>query len=183
MALACCQLLRLAVDPREQSLPPPLRLCLSPPLRLSHGTGTLRWEHSDSPPLRLAADPREQSLWPPQRSLPRMLLGQRLLLLLLRSASPEGELILSLTRLPPSPLLAHHLPILLLDAQRPGTHTSKRPPPTKDKSGCLMLSSREQSLSPPLLLAAAVLGAARCPRVSSLRLFVWLGKGGSVASD
>jgi hypothetical protein len=152
MALARCQLVRLAADPREQSLLPPLRLCRSPPLRLSHGTGSQR--SVLLPPLRQAADPREQSLSPPQRSLPRMLLCLRLLLLFVQWASPESWMLLPLPRLPPSLLLALHLPILLLDAQRPGTHTR-----------------------------SAVLGAASCPRVSSLRLIVWVGKGGIGASD
>ena len=62
MLLARCQLLRLAADPREQNLSPPLRLCLSWPLRLSHGTGTGRWEQSVSPPLRLLHTELENTL-------------------------------------------------------------------------------------------------------------------------
>ncbi len=62
MLLARCLLLRLAADPREESLSPPLRLCLARPLRLSHGTGTGRWEQSVSPPLRLLRTELENTL-------------------------------------------------------------------------------------------------------------------------
>jgi hypothetical protein len=61
MLLARCQLLRLAADPREQGLLPPLRLCLSRPLRLSHGIGTGRWEQSLLP-LRLLHTELENTL-------------------------------------------------------------------------------------------------------------------------